>query len=403
MNARTVIGLVAGREIRVRMTSKSYLLATGALVAAVVLGGVLFKVVGSDDPTKVGFAFPAQGLAGPVTELAGKDEVTTRTVSSDAAGRTAVKDGDLDVLVTAAKDGRLEVVVENDLDPALEAVFTAVAQQQALADQITGLGGDPKEVTGALARAVPKVTELDPRDQDAGQVVAAYVVGILIFMGLITAGQLVAQGVVEEKTSRIVELLLATVKPWQLMAGKVLGIGIVGVAQLAAVTVASVVSATALGLLDTSDLNIGATALGALGWFVIGFASYAVLLAGLAALVSRQEEVNSVISPVTTLMVIPYVIGVSIGTWDPENPLVVWLSRIPFTSPLVMPIRIAGGGVAAWDVALAVCLSLAVIPLLVWVSGRLYASAVLQTGSRVRLLTALRAGARPGTRLHNAN
>lgn len=395
MNPLQVIGLVTGREIRVKLTSKSYLLSTAALVAAVFLGGLLFNVVGSSDPSKIGLTPDVAAVAGPVKALS-QDDVETEEVSSEKAGRQQVRDGDLDVLLTGTP-GRIAIVVNDDLDPALESVLTAVAQQQALSDQITGLGGDPDKVTEALSAAVPKVTELDPREQDAGQVVAAYIVGILIFMGLITAGQLVAQGVVEEKTSRIVELLLATIKPWQLMAGKVLGIGTVGVVQLGLVVGASVASATTFGLVDTSDLDLGATALAAIGWFVIGFATYALLLAGLAALVSRQEEVASVISPVTMVMIVPYIIGVSIGTWDPENSLVVWLSRIPFTSPLVMPIRIAGGGVEAWDVALAIGLSLAIIPVLVWLAGRLYNNAVLQTGGRVAFLQALRGGRTPSS------
>ncbi|MET3960224.1 ABC-2 type transport system permease protein [Marmoricola sp. OAE513] len=389
MNASTVVRLVSGREIRAKVTSKSFLLATGGLLAIVVLGGLLIKVVGTSDTLKVGVVPETASLSSSVETLAGKTDIDTKKVADRKAGEKLVKSGDLDALLVGTPT-KLTVVVENDLDATLESVFTALSQQQALAGEISSLGGDPDKVAGSLASAVPTVKELDPKEQDGGQVVAAYVVGILIFLGLITAGQLVAQGVVEEKSSRVVELLLATIKPWQLMAGKVLGIGAVGVLQLVVVVAGGVGSATAFGLLDTSELNLGATALAAIGWFVIGFASYALVLAGLAALVSRQEDVSSVISPVITLMVVPYVIGVSVGTWDPENPLVVWFSRIPFTSPMVMPIRIAGGGVAAWDVALSVGLSLAVLPILVWLAGRLYSNAVLRTGDRVSLVAALR-------------
>ncbi|MNW56561.1 ABC-2 family transporter protein [compost metagenome] len=206
-----------------------------------------------------------------------------------------------------------------------------------------------------------------------------------------TCGQLVAQGVVEEKTSRVVELLLATIRPWQLMAGKVLGIGAIGLLQLVVVVGGGVGTAFALGLVDASSVNLGATAAWVLVWFVIGFVMYSLALAALAALVSRQEDVGSVITPVLMLMMIPYIIGISIGPWDPENPLVVWLSYIPFCSPLLMPIRIALGTVETWEILLAVGLSLALVPVLVWLAGKIYSNAVLRTGGRIKLKDALRA------------
>jgi len=92
---------------------------------------------------------------------------------------------------------------------------------------------------------------------------------------------------------------------------------------------------------------------------------------------------------VMTIMMIPYIIGVSIAPWAPDNPLVVWLSFIPFCAPLIMPIRIAVGGVAPWELALSLGLSLAVIPVLVWLAGRIYSNAVLRSGGRIKLKDAL--------------
>ena len=112
-------------------------------------------------------------------------------------------------------------------------------------------------------------------------------------MALMTAGQLVAQGVVEEKSSRVVELLLATLRPWQLMAGKVLGIGLMGLLQMVLVVGAGV--GTGVGprtWWTPASVDLGSTAVWALVWFVIGFATYALVLAALASLVSRQEDVG---------------------------------------------------------------------------------------------------------------
>src|SRR5690606_7298548 len=142
-----------------------------------------------------------------------------------------------------------------------------------------------------------------------------------------------------------VELLLATMRPWQLMAGKVLGNVVVGVLEVGIIAVAAVGTAWGFDLLDTSSLAVGTVAIWVLAWFLVGFVMYALLLASLAALVSRQEDVGSVISPVIGIMMVPYIVGVSIAPWDPENTLVEVLSYIPFCSPFIMPIRIALGTV----------------------------------------------------------
>ena len=210
-------------------------------------------------------------------------------------------------------------------------MFASLAQQEALSSAVTDLGGDPGDGRPRDRAGDPDVTALEPEpERDGAQIVAGFVAGILLFISLMTAGQLVAQGVVEEKSSRVVELLLATVRPWQLMAGKVLGIGVIGlVAGGARRRRRCGDGRGARARRRQLDLNLGVTALWVIIWFVIGFTMYALALAALAALVSRQEDVGSVTAPVMTLMMIPYIIGVSIAPWDPTNPLVVVLSLHP--------------------------------------------------------------------------
>ncbi|MBD7949658.1 ABC transporter permease [Oerskovia rustica] len=388
------VSLVAGREISTRIRSKAFVWTTVALLVGVVLGGFLLSLVGDQGPAaqKVGVTSEAEAL-GPQLTAAGSAVGTEIEVTevSESEGRTQVADGDLDALVTGSPES-FTVVVREELGTTLSPVFTGLAQQAALSGAVTDLGGDPSAVAQEIATAAPTVETLEPAEErDPAQIVTGMVGGILIFIALMTCGQLVAQGVVEEKTSRVVELLLATIRPWQLMAGKVLGIGVIGLMQLVVVVGGGVGTAFALGLVDASSVNLGATAAWVLVWFVIGFVMYSLALAALAALVSRQEDVGSVITPVLTLMMIPYIIGISIGPWDPENPLVVWLSYIPFCSPLLMPIRIALGTVETWEILLAVGLSLALVPVLVWLAGKIYSNAVLRTGGRIKLKDALRA------------
>jgi len=393
LGTAAAIRLVAGREITTRVRTRAFLWTTALFVAAIVLGGVLLDVVGGqDDAAPVGFtpdaaqvatAFEAtaQGLGIPVE---------AEEVPADATEQRLL-DGEVDLVITSVDP--FEVSVRNAVGRDLEPVLTAFAQQLALANAVTDLGGDPGDVADRIASARAEVTALDPEPKrDGGQVVAGYIAGILLFFSLMTAGQLVAQGVVEEKTSRVVELLLASLRPAQLMAGKVLGIGVVGLVQIALVVAAGAGTATALGLLESSSLDIGSTALWALVWFVVGFAMYALVLGSLGALVSRQEDVGSVIGPVTTLLVIPYVLGVSILPWDPTNQLVTWLSYVPFCSPLLMPIRVALGAAETWESLLALGLSIALIPVLVWLAGRIYSGAVLHSGGKMKVREALRRG-----------
>ncbi|GAA4410432.1 ABC transporter permease [Fodinibacter luteus] len=395
MSALETIRLVAGREISTRVRSRSFLWTTGLLVAAIVAGGVILDLaLGSSSAASVAVTPRTQPLAQPLQDIARANDETVRViqVDDDAAAQAAVADEDADAALTGGPTD-FTVVVRTQPDPEQYAMLTVLRQQAALRAAVADLGGDPAQVAEQLASATVKIRTLDPEpERDGGQIAAGYVAGILLFLALQTTAQLVSQGVVEEKSTRVVELLLSTIRPWQLMTGKVLGIGVIGLLQVVAVIVAAAGTALALGLLDTSSLDLGATIAWALVWFVVGFITYSLALAALASLVSRQEDVASVTAPVLVIMAIPYVIGISIAPWNPTSPVVVALSYIPFAAPMVMPMRIALGAVENWEIILSLALSLVVIPVLVWGAGRIYSNAVLRTGARVRLRDALRVG-----------
>lgn len=395
MSPLETIRLVAGREITTRIRSKAFVWTTGLLVVAIVAGGVILDLaLGSSSATSVAVTPLTEPLAQPLQAIARANDEAVRIVrvDDDAAAQAAVADEVADAALTGGPTD-FTVVVRTQPDPNQYAMLTVLRQQAALSAAVTGLGGDPAQVAEQLATATVKIQALDPApERDGGQIAAGYVAGILLFLALQTTAQLVSQGVVEEKSTRVVELLLSTIRPWQLMAGKVTGIGVIGLLQVVAVITAAAGTALALGLLDTSSLDLGATIAWALVWFVVGFITYSLALAALASLVSRQEDVASVTAPVLVLMVIPYMIGISIAPWDPTNPIVVVLSYIPFAAPMVMPMRIALGTVETWEVIASLGLSLAVIPMLVWGAGRIYSNAVLRTGARVRLREALHEG-----------
>ena len=395
MSPAQTVRLVAGREISTRIRSKALLWTTGLLVLAIVGGGVILDLaMGSPTATTVAVTPQTEALAQPMQDIAraGNETVDVARVPDDVAAEAAVRSEEVDAALTGMASD-FTVVVRSDPDPAQYSMLTVLRQQAALRSVVTDLGGDPDAVAQQLASATLTIRALEPApERDGGQIAAGYVAGILLFLALQTTAQLVSQGVVEEKSTRVVELLLSTIRPWQLMTGKVLGIGVIGLIQVVAVIGAAVGTALTLGLLDTSSLDLGSTVVWALAWFVLGFVTYALALASLASLVSRQEDVASVTAPVLILMIIPYVVGISIAPWDPTNTIVVVLSYIPFAAPLVMPMRIALGTVETWQVLASFALSAALVPALVWAAGRIYSNAVLRTGARVRLRDALRMG-----------
>ena len=393
MSTFETIRLVAGREVTTRIRSRAFLWTTAFLVAAIVGGGiVLHLALGSPSATRVAVTPATESLVQPLEAIARANDASVQVVRvrDDAAGEAAVRDEDADVALTGAP-ADFTVVVRSAPDPAQYAMLLTLRQQTALGRAVADLGGDPARVAAQLASTTLDVRSLDPApERDGGQIAAGYVAGILLFLALQTTAQLVSQGVVEEKSTRVVELLLSTIRPWQLMAGKVLGIGVIGLLQVVLVIAAASGTALALDLLDASSLDLGATIVWALVWFLVGFVMFSLALAALASLVSRQEDVASVTAPVLFLMVIPYIIGISIAPWDPTSPVVVVLSYLPFASALVMPMRIALGTVETWQVLVSLGLSLALVPVLVWGAGRIYSTAVLRTGARVRLRDALR-------------
>ncbi|HEX2130053.1 MAG TPA: ABC transporter permease [Actinophytocola sp.] len=392
MGSWEAVRLVAGREVATKMRSKAFIVTTVATVVLIIGFAVVMKLVGGGSDTTVGVTPSNAALAEPLKTVAssiGQNVDTTEVSEED--GRARVADESLDALLVGDGD-ELRVVVKKDLDDNLRNALNVLAGQLALNQEIAQLGGDPAQVNASVADAEVQVEQLEePFPYDPQQLVLGIIAGILIYMSLQFTGQLVAQGVVEEKSSRVVELLLSTIRPWQLMAGKVLGIGFVGFLQMAVIGGFGVAAALALGVLTIAVSTAVGTVVWLVVWYLLGFLLYSLLFAGLAALVSRQEDVGGVISPALIMVIAGYVMGISVLPADPDNTLVGVLSIIPVFAPTLMPMRLAMGGVPWWEAALSVGLVVLVIPVLVWLAGRIYANAVMRSGARVKLKDALRA------------
>jgi ABC-2 type transport system permease protein len=389
------VWLVAKREIISRARSKAYIISTVVLVILLVAVAIITKLIGGTGHSDftVGVTGPTASLSAPLSSSAASigQTVTTRTFADEAAGRAQLSSGKVDALLIG--DGTaVRVVVKQNLDTKLGNVLHVLAGQLAFSQKIEALGGDPAAVNAAVAGAAVSVTSIKPpHTYNSQQLVLGIIAGILIYLSLLLSGQMVAQGVVEEKSSRVVELLLSALRPWQLMTGKVLGIGIVGLVQMVVIGGIGITSGLVAGSLTIPTSAATSTVVWLIVWFLLGFFAYALAFAAVAALVSRQEDVGGVVTPLLMLVIVGYVLGVSILPANPGSGLVRTLSLLPPFAPTLMPMRVAMGGVPAWQLAVAVAGMIVVIPLLVLLSGRIYRNAVLRSGARVKLREAWRA------------
>ena len=385
LSTTALVRLVALREISARVRDKNFIISS-VVIVLVLVGLLAFQVAvnSGGNESRIGVvgntaaleqALEAQGDALEV-------DVTVVDLADESAARTAVDDEEVDgALVTGGAEP--ELLVRQSADGSLQAVVQGAVGQLAVAEQLADAGIpslDVPEVT---------VTALDADAEADGQRVIVAIIGTAVLYSLlILFGQFVAQGVVEEKASRVVELLLATMKPWQLLAGKILGLGVLGLAQIVVIAGVGIGGAITFDIVDIPGDLIG-TAVSVVLWFVLGYGLYAAIFAVAASLVSRQEDLGTVIMPTTLVLVAAFVVGIQASA-APDGTLATITSFTPGLSPLVMPVRQAAGNVAAWEIGLAVVLMLVAIALVVRLGGRIYAGALLRTGGKIKMREALR-------------
>ena len=385
--ALPLVVLVARREILVRLRSRAVVASTLVMVALVVIGIGLYSLVGGRTNTlRVGFSGGAQALeqdfSASLTALG--QSVTVSNVADEAGGRNQVSGGTLDVLVAGPATSPTIVVQQS-----ASAVVQAALEQAVLSARFTAAGIPPGVLETVVSGAKAPVDVLQPKPaQETQNRVIGLGVAILLWIALGLSGGMVANGVVEEKATRIMEILLATVPPTRLLAGKIAGIGLIGLAQLAIVAAATLAAVAVTHVVTTPALGVEAI-LGYLLWFFLGYLLYATAYATMAALVSRQEEVQSAVAPIQVFAIGSYLLAY-VALVNPSSPLVTVVSVLPPFAPILMAVRISGGDVPAWQVGLAVALIVAAIAGLVWLAGRVYANSAMRMGARVRFMEAFR-------------
>lgn len=386
MTWRSGTWLVARRILVENLRSRVYRVVTGLLLLAAVAAVVVPLVVGDQKTTytlaTVG-AVPA-GVATILDAAAGNGDFAVkyeRRGSADAVRASIREDGVSaglvgDTLFTEESgDGTFPVLVVQ----AVVAVETAQRLQQA--------GLSPAEVARVQSVRPPEQVPVGKVD-DQARTWAGFGVGIALYLALTFGGSAISTTVAMEKSTRISEVLLAVLRPSQILVGTVVAVGLTTLAQLLLLTtpLAVAIPLTDIGLppVASGDLALAAV------WFVLGFALYAFLFAASAALVDKITEASAAVLPVTLVMVVGYMLGVTVVMGDPTSVWSALISMFPFSAPLAMPIRWASGEVPVYQLAVAMVLTAVTAALLLAVGASIYRRALLITGRRVRLREVLR-------------
>jgi ABC-2 type transport system permease protein len=416
-----LIKVVATREITTRLRDRTFLISFGVLLAIIAasvvlplvltrnadrpeftlaLSGAPAQAVGmvakqagaqaialedrrknaqdAEDPTGPGPAVRIGDTAVPTVRL------TLSPVADDAVARALVRDQTADAALVGT-EGRLTLVAVSKVDGDLARLVALAAESQQVTDALQRAGVDAAQARTLLAAQPPEQRFLDPSPPNEGIVIfLGLAFAGLFFMTSFGFGMLIAQSVVEEKQSRVVELLVAAIPVRTLLAGKVLGNTALALGQVVLLMAVGLASAAALGQSAVTTLLLHSG-----GWFllffVLGFAMLACLWAAAGALSARQEDLQATTTPMQVLIFVPFF--ASLYATDP-GPWLTALSYIPFSAPLTMPRRLLLGDAAWWEPILSAAGILVTAALLVALAARIYQGALLRTGTRTSLRAA---------------
>jgi ABC-2 type transport system permease protein len=380
------VGLIARREITTRLQQKGYRigLAVTLLIAIVAVVLPSFFSGGSDKKSYDIAVAPATAPLGRAVAASGTAAGVRVHVhrAGAAEARDKVDAGTWDAALLPGP-----ALVAQHSDDAVVSFVEDALQRAGVVQRLRAAGLSDAQITRALA-ARPLSVQATKSGADTQRQTLAVITVIVLFSQLITFCTWVATGVVEEKSSRVVELLLSSVRPVQLLAGKLLGIGGLAAAQIALLAGAALVAARAAGTLTLPPSNL-LTVLISYVAFLLGFAFFAALSAALASTVSRQEEVSGVLTPVSMLLIVCYLVSFT-NTGNSASTFGRVISIVPPVSSIAMPARIARGDASAFDVVLAVVLLLVAAVAALLLAARIYQVSVLHTGTRLKLRQAWR-------------
>lgn len=315
-------------------------------------------------------------------------ELTQRIADDDLGGFMILDDATLtagEARMSAAQ--RPSTIRSLSIRQAVVATALEYQLEAAGVDAVSMLKGGSLDVT---------VLRKSGRDNPA-QLVVSFVGAIFLYMVILLYSVSVMRATLEEKTTRVVEVIVSAMKPWHLMLGKILGVGAVGMTQMAVWALAAGVLVTAglpallaarpelARLEELQDVLPGVGLLVLfLGFFVFGFFMFSGLYAAVGAMCSTDEEAQQAQFPVTMFVIVPMMFMVPVSN-DPAGSLATGLSLFPLFTPIIMWVRVASGAVPFWQVGLSFVLMGLTIVAIAWVAGRIYKVGILMAGKRPTL------------------
>jgi len=403
-----VIWEIARREIVTRGRTRAYKVITALLLVAAIAAPVasaLWPDGGTDVRTvDVGLTEEAEEQFGADFEanassvlsndtnlvfdfepIASVDDGSSDSDVGPSDIETALTDGDIDVVLDAAG----QLTFEDDPDLEIEFVLRVAVDQQLQVAKADELGIDRDDVVELGVARSPEVRTLsqgdaDDDDEEQVRVGIAFIGLFLAFLIPQVFGQLTMMGVIEEKATRVVEVLLGHVRPRTLLNGKLLGIGILAVVQVAIIGLGFLIA-----FLATSSISVPSAAWSFLPILVVsligGLVGYTTLFALLGSLISRQEDASQVMMPAFIPLMAGYIVGQTAAFGSADTLIVRILSFIPLTSSMLLPVRVARDAIEPWEIALSLALMILGSWLLLRLTAKIYELTILHTGSRIRL------------------
>lgn len=386
-------GLVAAREVHERLRGRLYKVVTLALLAVVAAAIVIPTLHAGPGTTTIGVVGTlSPGLRHEVTRAAAAAGAHPKLVPEPTLdrARAALEAGQVDLVVDGARSVLTKTPVGTGASTTLGRAARSIATTLGAAHAFAAAHLSPAQAEAiAAAKPVP-VTSLAPKKN--GAAVATTLIGlVLTFVMLTQYNTWTLMGVMEEKSSRVVEVLLATVRPVQLLTGKVLGIGTLALLQAGLVVGVALIVADVVG----SDLLHGTAPLvvvASLAWLVLGYAFYCWVYAAAGSMAERQDQIQSLALPLSVPVIVGYIVAIT-GVNAPHPSLLVQvLAYLPPTAPFAMPVLVASGAATWWGFLCSVAISIASTVVVARLAAGVYRRAVLRTGGRVRLRQLLASG-----------
>lgn len=380
------------REVLEKLRSRAFWVVNALLLAVLVAAVAVPALLGDDGPdelTVVAVGTTPTTIAQRAADFAPADELAlvVETVPDRDAAEQALRDEEADLALVSAD----RLVARGDPDTQTASLLDSARRVTLLDDALADAGVDQQQRSQLLTPAPIEQAVLDGGDEDdrpSGTAVGTGLTTVFVLYGLlIFYGQQIAQGIVQEKQSRVIEVLLATVRPMQLLGGKLLGLGLVGLAQIAGLAAIGYGTLAVVGRADI-PAEVVPTLLSAVAFFVLGYVLYATIFALAAVVVAKIEDLQTAMT-VPILLLVGSLFLAQLAIAEPEGTIAVVGALLPTSAPVVQPLLIAVGAASPLLVVLSVLSTLVTAALLLPLAARVHAGAALVTRQRVSVREAL--------------